>query len=160
MVAPEWGVQHPHSARERGATNRAHGIFKGRHFADAGWPAAAGAARAPSDAAPRCSRSDALSHARVQTIPPANDRPNDGQLRWPPRPRVHAGCLVRGGHETQTHTKTEPPRARACRLRIIVVGQDHTFRMTGRKAAVSHRSNGAGVPPARPPIYSVARATP
>src|SRR3954469_5846707 len=28
MVAPEWGVQHPHSARERGATNRAHGIFK------------------------------------------------------------------------------------------------------------------------------------
>src|SRR3954452_3643913 len=32
MVAPEWGVQHPHSARERGATNRAHGIFKGRHF--------------------------------------------------------------------------------------------------------------------------------
>src|SRR3954471_8695283 len=32
MVAPEWVVQHPHSARERGATNRAHGIFKGRHF--------------------------------------------------------------------------------------------------------------------------------
>src|SRR3954462_3825801 len=30
MVAPEWVVQHPHSARERGATNRAHGIFKGR----------------------------------------------------------------------------------------------------------------------------------
>src|SRR4051812_42455290 len=28
MVAPEWGVQHPHSARERGATNRAHGIFQ------------------------------------------------------------------------------------------------------------------------------------
>src|SRR4051812_16300938 len=28
MVAPEWVVQHPHSARERGATNRAHGIFK------------------------------------------------------------------------------------------------------------------------------------
>src|SRR3954464_3218325 len=27
MVAPEWVVQHPHSARERGATNRAHGIF-------------------------------------------------------------------------------------------------------------------------------------
>src|SRR3954453_7504983 len=27
MVAPEWGVQPPHSARERGATNRAHGIF-------------------------------------------------------------------------------------------------------------------------------------
>src|SRR4051794_28254922 len=32
MVAPEWVVQHPHSARERGATNRAHGIFKGRHY--------------------------------------------------------------------------------------------------------------------------------
>ena len=32
MVAPAWVVQHPHSARERGATNRAHGIFKGRHF--------------------------------------------------------------------------------------------------------------------------------
>src|ERR671913_499299 len=32
MVAPEWVVQRPHSARERGATNRAHGIFKGRHF--------------------------------------------------------------------------------------------------------------------------------
>ena len=32
MVAPEWVVQHPHSARERGATNRAHGIFKGRQF--------------------------------------------------------------------------------------------------------------------------------
>src|ERR671913_152608 len=32
MVAPEWVVQHPHSAREQGATNRAHGIFKGRHF--------------------------------------------------------------------------------------------------------------------------------
>src|SRR4051794_40554204 len=31
MVAPEWVVQPPHSARERGATNRAHGIFKGRH---------------------------------------------------------------------------------------------------------------------------------
>src|SRR3954452_2508310 len=29
MVAPEWVVQHPHSARERGATNRAHGIFTG-----------------------------------------------------------------------------------------------------------------------------------
>src|SRR3954466_1006274 len=27
MVAPAWVVQHPHSARERGATNRAHGIF-------------------------------------------------------------------------------------------------------------------------------------
>src|SRR3954447_1727860 len=26
MVAPEWVVQHPHSAREQGATNRAHGI--------------------------------------------------------------------------------------------------------------------------------------
>src|SRR5256885_15069015 len=32
MVAPESVVQHPHSARERGATNRAHGIFKGRQF--------------------------------------------------------------------------------------------------------------------------------
>src|SRR3954462_12201146 len=32
MVAPAWVVQHPHSARERGASNRAHGIFKGRHF--------------------------------------------------------------------------------------------------------------------------------
>src|SRR3954447_22548635 len=32
MVAPAWVVQHPYSARERGATNRAHGIFKGRHF--------------------------------------------------------------------------------------------------------------------------------
>jgi transposase, IS6 family len=32
MVAPEWVVQHPHSAREQGATNRAHGIFKGRPF--------------------------------------------------------------------------------------------------------------------------------
>src|SRR5437763_7705057 len=28
MVAPEWVVQQPHSARERGATNRTHGIFK------------------------------------------------------------------------------------------------------------------------------------
>src|SRR3954463_5814770 len=27
MVAPAWVVQHPHSARERDATNRAHGIF-------------------------------------------------------------------------------------------------------------------------------------
>src|SRR5215217_4786934 len=27
MVAPEWVVQHSHSARERDATNRAHGIF-------------------------------------------------------------------------------------------------------------------------------------
>src|SRR3954462_3544990 len=27
MVAPAWVVQPPHSARERGATNRAHGIF-------------------------------------------------------------------------------------------------------------------------------------
>src|SRR4051794_19768377 len=26
MVAPEWVVQHPHSAREPGATNRTHGI--------------------------------------------------------------------------------------------------------------------------------------
>ena len=25
-------VQHPHSAREQDATNRTHGIFKGRHF--------------------------------------------------------------------------------------------------------------------------------
>src|SRR5215204_454825 len=32
MVAPEWVVQHLHSARERGATNRTHGIFKGRHY--------------------------------------------------------------------------------------------------------------------------------
>jgi hypothetical protein len=32
MVAPEWVVQHSHSARERGATNRTHGIFKGRHY--------------------------------------------------------------------------------------------------------------------------------
>jgi transposase, IS6 family len=32
MVAPEWVVQPPHSAREQGATNRTHGIFKGRHF--------------------------------------------------------------------------------------------------------------------------------
>jgi len=32
MVAPEWVVQHSHSARERGATNRTHGIFKGRPF--------------------------------------------------------------------------------------------------------------------------------
>src|SRR5918993_710053 len=32
MVAPEWVVQHPPSARERGATNRTHGIFKGRLF--------------------------------------------------------------------------------------------------------------------------------
>src|SRR5215210_1123877 len=30
MVAPEWVVQHPHSARERGATNRAHGILSRR----------------------------------------------------------------------------------------------------------------------------------
>src|SRR4051812_15274217 len=29
MVAPEWVVQHPHSARKQGATNRAHGIFAG-----------------------------------------------------------------------------------------------------------------------------------
>src|SRR4051794_19648861 len=29
MVAPEWVVQHPHSARVQGATNRAHGIFSG-----------------------------------------------------------------------------------------------------------------------------------
>src|SRR5687767_7853079 len=28
MVAPEWVVQHPHSASEWGATNRAHGIFQ------------------------------------------------------------------------------------------------------------------------------------
>src|SRR5215210_100326 len=27
MVAPAWVVQHPHSAREQEATNRAHGIF-------------------------------------------------------------------------------------------------------------------------------------
>src|SRR3954462_12062387 len=27
MVAPAWGVQPPHSARVRDATNRAHGIF-------------------------------------------------------------------------------------------------------------------------------------
>src|SRR6059058_6064397 len=27
MVAPEWVVRHPHSAREQGATNRAHGIL-------------------------------------------------------------------------------------------------------------------------------------
>src|SRR4051812_21247388 len=27
MVAPAWVVRHPHSAREKGATNRAHGIF-------------------------------------------------------------------------------------------------------------------------------------
>src|SRR3954447_14297559 len=27
MVAPAWVVQHPHSAREQDATNRAHGIF-------------------------------------------------------------------------------------------------------------------------------------
>ena len=26
MVAPAWVVQHPHSAREPGATNRTHGI--------------------------------------------------------------------------------------------------------------------------------------
>jgi hypothetical protein len=32
MVAPEWVVQQPHSAREWRATNRTHGIFKGRHF--------------------------------------------------------------------------------------------------------------------------------
>src|SRR3954452_10902580 len=32
MVAPEWVVQHLHSASEWGATNRPHGIFKGRHF--------------------------------------------------------------------------------------------------------------------------------
>src|SRR3954462_11147158 len=32
MIAPEWVVQHPHSAREQDATNRAHGIFKGRHY--------------------------------------------------------------------------------------------------------------------------------
>src|SRR5918993_4197682 len=32
MVAPEWVVQRPHSASEWGATNRAHGIFKGRPF--------------------------------------------------------------------------------------------------------------------------------
>jgi hypothetical protein len=32
MVASEWVVQHLHSAREQDATNRAHGIFKGRHF--------------------------------------------------------------------------------------------------------------------------------
>ena len=36
MVAPEWVVQQPHSARERGATNRAHGILsrRGRAFAN------------------------------------------------------------------------------------------------------------------------------
>src|SRR5215210_3879801 len=28
MVAPAWVVQHPHSAREQDATNRAHGIFE------------------------------------------------------------------------------------------------------------------------------------
>src|SRR5437763_15943438 len=27
MVAPEWVVQHPHSAKEQGATDRTHGIF-------------------------------------------------------------------------------------------------------------------------------------
>src|SRR3954471_23397837 len=27
MVAPAWVVRHPHSAREKGATNRTHGIF-------------------------------------------------------------------------------------------------------------------------------------
>src|SRR5215213_8338665 len=32
MVAPEWVVQHLHSAREPGATNRTHRIFKGRHY--------------------------------------------------------------------------------------------------------------------------------
>src|SRR4051812_39809587 len=30
MVAPEWVVRHPHSARERGATNHAHGILSRR----------------------------------------------------------------------------------------------------------------------------------
>jgi hypothetical protein len=36
MVAPEWVVQQLHSARERGATNRAHGIWgrRGRGFAN------------------------------------------------------------------------------------------------------------------------------
>src|SRR5215213_87068 len=32
MIAPEWVVQHLHSAREPGATNRTHRIFKGRHY--------------------------------------------------------------------------------------------------------------------------------
>src|SRR3954462_10589305 len=34
MVAPEWVVQHPHSAREQGATNRAHGISTQRRAYD------------------------------------------------------------------------------------------------------------------------------
>src|SRR5689334_10029961 len=34
MVAPEWVVQHPHSAREQGAANRAHGIFSGSQDLD------------------------------------------------------------------------------------------------------------------------------
>src|SRR4029079_3712363 len=29
MVTPAWGVQHPHLAKERDATNRAHRIFYG-----------------------------------------------------------------------------------------------------------------------------------
>src|SRR5687768_10607509 len=34
MVAPEWVVQPPHSAREQGATNRTHGISTQRHAND------------------------------------------------------------------------------------------------------------------------------
>src|SRR3954451_13129086 len=34
MVAPEWGVEHPHSAREQGATNRTHGISTQRRAYD------------------------------------------------------------------------------------------------------------------------------
>src|SRR5215213_11958841 len=34
MVAPAWVVQHPHSAREQGATNRTHGISTQRRAKD------------------------------------------------------------------------------------------------------------------------------
>src|SRR3954466_1397304 len=34
MVAPAWVVQHPHSAREPGATNRTHGISTHRRAND------------------------------------------------------------------------------------------------------------------------------
>ena len=39
MDAPEWVVQHPHSAREPGATNRTHGIsIQGRFVLGAASP--------------------------------------------------------------------------------------------------------------------------
>src|SRR3954462_14654912 len=104
MGAPEWVVQHPHSAREQGATNRAHGIFKPaavdldgarRLLAEAGYPQGFGVGLDCSN--DRYVNDEAICQAIVGMLARIGVRVS---LNAQPKAKFFAKVLASGGYDT------------------------------------------------------------